>query len=647
MSTLPEPVLDDRRYDDIVAEARTLIPRYAPEYTNLNDSDPGMTIVQVHAWMIDMLLYRVNRMPRLAYVKFLELVDVRLRPAAAARAHLTFTPLTPAPATALPVALGARVAADPGDGSAPVVFETDRGLTVLGIPLRTVLVWDGTRYEERTLANQGTADGYQPFGGNPGRGSALYLGFDAALPFPTLQLPLLAVVPVDPWHPPLVHCDLDDSAIQPPVELAWEAWDGTQWLGVGVDRDDSKAFSRTGYVLLSIRGERLSPLSINGGPARLWIRVRVATPGYERPPKLSGLWLNTVPATAATTVEREVLGGATGRPGLQLQLARTPVLPGSLVLEIDEGHGPVAWREVGDLLAAGVDDTVFTLDPAAGVVTFSVDGLHGRPPLPNPDNPRGNIVARSYRAGGGVAGNLPVGAVAQLQSPLDGIASVGNLLPAEGGAAAETIDEAMLRAPEELRTRDRAVTASDFELLAEATPGVRVRRAIALARTHPSFPGVQVPGSVTVIVIPDSDSAMPQPSEATLRTVCAHLDVHRLLGSDVHVTGPRYRQVRVRTRLTVGPNADPGAVRRAVEDALTAFFHPLTGGVDGTGWPLGGTVYFSLVYRAVLVADPGVAVVEEVVIVLDDEDQPVCTDVPIGPLELLSSDGHDVTAGYA
>ncbi|WP_137148778.1 putative baseplate assembly protein [Mycolicibacterium sp. CR10] len=647
MSLLPEPLLDDRRYDDIVAEARTLIPRYTPEYTNLNDSDPGMTIVQVHAWMTDMLLYRVNRMPRLAYVKFLELIDVHLRPATAARAHLTFTPLVPAPATSLPVARGTRVAADPGDGSAPVIFETDRSLAVLGVPLRQVLVWDGTRYEERTLANEGTAEGYQPFGGNPGRGSALYLGFDAALPFPTMQLSLLGVVPVDPWHPPTTHCDLDDAAIRPPAELVWEGWDGTQWLGVGVDRDESKAFSRTGYVLLSVRGDRLAPLSINGGPARRWIRVRVAVPGYERPPKLVGLWLNTVPATAATTVEREVLGGGTGRPGLQLRLARTPVLPGSLILEVDEGHGPVAWHEAGDLLAAGPDDTVFTLDQATGVVTFSVDGLHGRPPLPNPDNPRGNIVARSYRAGGGVEGNLPVGAVAQLQSPVDGIASVGNLLPAEGGAAAETIDAAMLRAPEELRTRDRAVTAADFEFLAEATPGVRVRRAIALARTHPAFPGVQVPGSVTVIIVPHSDSPRPQPSEATVRTVCAHLDMHRLLGSEIHVTGPRYRKVRVRTRLTVREDADLGAARRSVEAALTAFFHPLTGGADGTGWPLGGTIHFSLVYRAVLVADPGIAVVEEVVIVVDDEDQPVCTDVPIGPLELLYSDGHDVTTGYA
>ncbi len=97
----------------------------------------------------------------------------RSPPAAPASGTTTSAPTratgTPAPATSLPVARGARIAADPGDGSAPVIFETDRSLVVLGVPLRQVLVWDGTRYEERTLANQGTAEGYQPFGGNPAR----------------------------------------------------------------------------------------------------------------------------------------------------------------------------------------------------------------------------------------------------------------------------------------------------------------------------------------------------------------------------------------------------------------------------------------------------------------------------------------------
>ena len=62
------------------------------------------------------------------------------------------------------------------------------------------------------------------------------------------------------------------------------------------------------------------------------------------------------------------------------------------------------------------------------------------------------------------------------------------------------------RAPKELKARDRAVTVQDFEFLARQTPGVRVRRAHALPLYDPQFPDVDVPGVITVIVVPESNS---------------------------------------------------------------------------------------------------------------------------------------------
>jgi hypothetical protein len=54
------PNLDDRRYADLVEEARSLIPSYAPEWTNHNPSDPGITLVELFAYLTEMLVYRVN-----------------------------------------------------------------------------------------------------------------------------------------------------------------------------------------------------------------------------------------------------------------------------------------------------------------------------------------------------------------------------------------------------------------------------------------------------------------------------------------------------------------------------------------------------------------------------------------------------------
>jgi hypothetical protein len=85
------PRLDDRSYDDIVREARALIPQYCPEWTHLGDSDPGMTVVQLFAWMTEMTLYRLNRVPDKTYVHFLNFIGEERRSARPAAAPITFS----------------------------------------------------------------------------------------------------------------------------------------------------------------------------------------------------------------------------------------------------------------------------------------------------------------------------------------------------------------------------------------------------------------------------------------------------------------------------------------------------------------------------------------------------------------------------
>ena len=58
---LPDIQLDDRRFEELFKDAQRRIPRYTPEWTDLNDSDPGITLVQLFAWLAEMLLYRLNR----------------------------------------------------------------------------------------------------------------------------------------------------------------------------------------------------------------------------------------------------------------------------------------------------------------------------------------------------------------------------------------------------------------------------------------------------------------------------------------------------------------------------------------------------------------------------------------------------------
>ena len=100
MST-PEVKLDPRTYQDLVDEARTRAGRRCPEWTDHNVSDPGVTLIETMASMVDQLIYRLNRVPDRHYVKFLELLGVQLLPPAPARGWVTFwlSAAQPAPVT--------------------------------------------------------------------------------------------------------------------------------------------------------------------------------------------------------------------------------------------------------------------------------------------------------------------------------------------------------------------------------------------------------------------------------------------------------------------------------------------------------------------------------------------------------------------
>lgn len=90
---IPSPNLDDRTYQQIVDEAIGLIPRYCPEWTNFNPTDPGITLIELFAWMSEMMIYRLNKIPEKTYLALLDLVGVSLAPAQASKVLLSFTPV--------------------------------------------------------------------------------------------------------------------------------------------------------------------------------------------------------------------------------------------------------------------------------------------------------------------------------------------------------------------------------------------------------------------------------------------------------------------------------------------------------------------------------------------------------------------------
>jgi hypothetical protein len=640
------PTIDNRRYQDIVAEARTRIPRYTPEWTDLNDNDPGIALVELFAWMSDLLLYRLGKVPELNYLKFLELIGIELLPAEPAFTEVTFPvlPTTTEPYVIVPINTPVSAEA-PGDDR-PIVFETERSLIALTASLASVQVFDGYAFTDVTLANTEAEDPYPPFGPAAADGAALLLGFDYNAPFPEVRLDLAVFFATPRTPSAAVECGPAQVPLVNTAEVVWEYWSGSDWRALSLLKDETRTFLRTGHVLLKTPAKgKMATLSVNGSPALFWIRAVVKRTAWDSAPQILAVRTNTVAVQQAETARDEVLGGTNGEPNQVLRLANAPVLPGTLVLEVDEGDGFVEWTRVDDLYGSGPDDRHYVLNRTTGEVRFG-NGRRGAIPVANPQNPGGNVVARTYRFGGGVRGNVAAGAIKTMDITVAGIAEdqVGNLLPAAGGRDEETLQAAKDRAPATLKANNRAVTAEDFEELARRVG--TVKRARALPLHHPQFPGVKVPGVVSVIVIPENDEPNPMPSEGTIRSVCALLNRSRLLTTEVYVIPPIYHEVSVTAELIASPTADLGVVKEAVHEALITYFHPLRGGDDGLGWPFGGDVFFSRVYQRMHDV-PGVERIERVVIALDGENAEECKDVPVPAGALLFSTSHDIEISYA
>lgn len=335
-----------------------------------------------------------------------------------------------------------------------------------------------------------------------------------------------------------------------------------------------------------------------------WLRVHRHDRGNLLS-KVRYVGANAAEVVQSQSVHAELLGAGTGQPGQTFRLLHAPVLPDSLVLEIEEQDGWVAWQEVDGFFASDDESRHFMLDREAGEIRFG-NGLQGHAP---PFGAR--VRARTYRHGGGTRGNVPAGAIAKL--PGKERIAVHNPLPAHGGADGETVDQALDRIPGELRRRDRAVTLDDFRELARMTPGVDVARAECLPRFHAHTGRQDAAGVVTVVVWPRTDArhpGAPLPDRHMLEAVCRWLDERRLVTTELMVVPPRYRKIAVSVGLRVEPGHGIETVRRWAERILRQLLAPLPPfGPTGNGWPLGRRVHGPELEAAVLQVD-GVAYIE-------------------------------------
>lgn len=611
--TLPTPSLDDRRFQDIVDEAKRAIPRHCPEWTDHNLSDPGIALLELFAWMTDLTLYRLNQVPDRLYVKFLDLLGLTLYPAASATTEVVFWLSGPQTET-VRIPEGTQVGTVRTERDESVIFMTDESREIARPDLTACLTHSEGSYTD-TLSDLRTSGFAVECFPSLRDGDALYLGFDATLGGTVVRLSIEASVHsagVDPTRPP----------------WQWEALVDDAWTPCRMLDDTTLALNRRGVIDMIVpRGHG----SLTVGPtSAFWLRCRLLPPDADRqrladPPRIEALDVTAlggvVSAHHAQPTAGETLGRSDGTPGQRFMVRRTPVLPPrpDETVVVGSGDDVTTWELVGDFTTSGPDDRHYTWDRTTGEITFGPhlrgpDGtLHRHGAVPPLD---AVVRTTGYRYGGGTVGNVGARTITWLKSSLPFVARVENLDPATGGVDPESVENAKLRGPMSLRTSQRAVTVDDFERLTlESAPHV--------ARAH-CLPADTDGGPIRVLIVPRSDVTpenlqlddLVLPPEL-IQQVSAYLDQRRLLTTSIQIRTPSYQGVTVTATLRGASSTNADALRSHALSSLYAYINPLTGGPDGRGWPFGRTLTIGEVF-ALLSGVDGVTAVESVELALRD-----------------------------
>ena len=657
---LPVPILDDRSYLQLRDELVRRIPVYAPEWTDHNASDPGITLIELFAFLGENLLYRFNQIPEATRLAFLHLLGIPLRKAVPARAMIAVSLTDPEPGGTLITAPNEVTA-----GATP--FETCTEVVVQ--PLEAVAVARVASPAPSGDAADFAAAAITAIGGLTANQSAAYylstlLPADPSAPRATavdfsttvddtLWLAVLHLPSSDATLGSRMRNALTDQIVNfgfvPDLDVAtdieaclgavptdsgpemiWEISTGTigsdgrpRYAPVAVVGDTTRGLSQQGVLRLELphepadvfapsdsyllgTGDYPPELDDDDQASRLlfWIRGtrRDATAPLGR---ILYVGINGTDVIQTRTANVEFLGTGTGNADQTYSLVHQDVVEGSPRLQVEEASGWTDWQSVDGFEASTESSREYVLDAEAGTVRFG-NGVRGRAPQIGE-----RIRVTTYSYGGGAAGNVAPNAIKTLTAFPQ--LKVANPLPARGGADAESIADALDRVPGEIRRRDRAVTQSDFRELALATPGAGVGRAECIPLFYPPTQQLDAAGVVTVVVWPREDRkhpSAPVPDRLLIKDVCTWLDARRLVTTELYVIAPTYVPIAVAVGVAIKPGYGVEAVRRWVELVVRQYLAPLPPyGPDGQGWPLGRQVYGPELEAAALQVE-GVAYLE-------------------------------------
>lgn len=338
---LPRLPLDDRTYAEIVQQSRRLIPKRVPEWTDENAHDPGITFIELFAWLTEMQRYFIGRVPEKNKHRFLDLLGVTPADASSSRAVIQFSNVN----QPLTLPRGTKLMAE------DQMFETEASIALTPLALDRIVTRTEREANDVTATNDHANVAFYAFGKDAKAASKLYLSFDRELEAQeqvTINIKLQETG-ADSHQDSEQTLAVNRSAISPSARLSWKAYcldDATGaegWMPVEIIEDETLHLTLSGKLTFRLKS-RMRSVTVHPASeqARNWICATVEEAGYEMPPRIRQLMLHTVAAKQKNTLSEMIECSVKGEPNEEIQIETYLAVFGQIRVQVRDADG--AWQ---------------------------------------------------------------------------------------------------------------------------------------------------------------------------------------------------------------------------------------------------------------------------------------------------------------
>lgn len=643
---LPDIHLDQITFEEMLEKAKNKIASCYPEWTDFNYHDPGITLVELFAWLKEIQQYELNHVGDAHRRKYLNLLGTDTLHRSGAK---TFVCVGAAEPIRIPA--GSRLIAQ------GVPFETKETQMLPGVSLQCGFGFYDRKvsYLDQEQLSLGHTLEFYPFGREALEGTCLYLGF--ADPLPVDEMLCLTVwtggsaaYPRNPAEPDTI----------PLAEMACSFWNGSSYQPLEIVKDETFGFLFDGQLVFRLR-EAMQERTVDGEQG-YFLRFQLTMSQYEMPPVLRFLDINTMKVQQRETVAvwleaekdtgqepiltvthglcmdgriqvffcqedcyREVAaeevfpGEQNGQVHIRVKLPEEDFQKGNFRVLVSEWDD---WYLQHQILGTGrgFPGESFTLDETCVLLSelellveepenpgifrkweMRVDFAHSGPEdrhycvdsmtgnilfgdCINGMAPEGRILLASYTRVLGSYGNVKERKIDQFADDVFAELPVTNPQGAAGGRDEESYTEAFARVRTALQTPRNMVTAEDYEQAVLATPGLRIESCKALAGT--TEPGGVENGQVMQLVVkPCSLEKRPKLKPAVARNIKNYLEPKRMLGVEIRILSPMYGKVFVYLEVLTRPQYQEAQelIEQAIEEYLSPYLRQFGRSISYSG----------------------------------------------------------------